>query len=574
MTATPRSIVRPVRGLLALAIGLQVLASIAALVPLVAIASVVTPLREGRPIALGGVIAVIAGASIVAIVATSAANWVSHAADASLAAQVRKRIARVVRGMPLHRLHGVGGARVRAIALDDTAALHTLVAHTMLDVTALVTTPLLGTLVVFAFDPLLGAVALVPLAAGLWWFRLAMRGSGAHFAEYATHQDRINRTITDLVHGLPVAKLFGGEGGAGDRYDRAVIGFHTSFRGWSRPTSGVTTASWLVVAPAITVTLLVTVGLGAMSVGWSTMEGLVTAALLGPAISAPVAVIGPRIQALRSGLHSIHSIAAFLGSEQLTWGDQEPARGGAVEVHDASVRYGDLPALTHAHLALPTKGLIAVVGASGSGKSTLVQLLTRGADPDLGRVTIGGVDLRNLTESALHERIAFVLQDAAVRTASIHDIVSGGTPTSARPVSADRLNDLLRAVGLDATMARLPHGVDTIIGDGIDLSGGERQRLALLRAIQRQPDVLILDEILSGLDPRAYDLVLTLLRDTAKERLVVLVSHELHWTSDADAIVVLDEGAIVGAGSFDEVRATCPQFRALLIAAAASGSER
>ncbi|OLT35215.1 hypothetical protein BJF79_07180 [Actinomadura sp. CNU-125] len=559
---TPLHLLRPVRGPLAAAAVLQAIGSLLALLPLLVLISFTSAFiaddrLPGATLAVAAVLGTVGAA-----LATAAATWVAHRADANLTWILQRRLSDTIRHIPVPTVTGLGGGRIKKAVHDDTAAMHYLVAHTLLDVTALVVTPLAGLIALALADWRLALCGLVPLVLGVRWYGRAMRGSGANFAEYAAAQQRINATIVDYVRGLPTAKVYGGTGGARARYTAAVHAFHDFFRAWSSGTSAVTTASWLVAAPGVTAAFLALVGGTGLAVGWATPDGLVAGVLLGPAISAPVAVAGPRLQALRTGMSAMRSIGEFLDRPRLSRGTTIPeggtAGGDVVRLEHVGHRYDDRDVLQDVTFALPDRGLVALVGASGSGKSTIAALLARFTDPATGHVILGGTDLRDVPEAALYERIGFVFQDTKPRRASVRDNITGG-----HALPEERIVDAARQAAVHDVVLALPRGYDTVLGDDIDLSGGQRQRIALARALLREPRLLVLDETLSAVDPATRTVLLAGLRAQARRRTVLLITHQLHLVRDADRILVLDQGRLAGDGTHTELLAGCPAYRTL-----------
>lgn len=553
------ALVRPVRGLLLAAMGLQAAASTLALLPLFALIAFTSAwLTGGAAPARGVVVAAVIG-TVGAALAAAASTWLTHRADARLAWILQGRLAEVIRRAPLPMVAGQGAARLRKVVQDDIAALHYWVAHTILDVTNLVVTPCVGLAALILVDWRLAALSLLPLGLGVWWYVRAMRGSAGNFAEYAVQQQRIGSMVVDFVRGLPVAKIYGGASGPEARYLTAIHGFHDFFRGWSRATAAVTTASWLVVAPAVVAGGLALIGGVGVLAGAVSPAAFVAGVLLGPAIAAPVAVAGPRLQALRTGLAALGTITELLDQPQLAWGAADPPpRPSPVGLDCVTVRYGDRVALDQVSLTLPTRGLVALVGASGSGKSTIASLLARFADPDEGRVLIGGTDITSLRERDVYERISFAFQDTGMRQTSIRDALTGG-----REIAEERLTWAAEQAAIHDDIVALARGYDTVLGEDTDLSGGQRQRLALARALLREPDVLVLDETLSALDSGTRAVVLATLRAQARLRTVLLMAHQLRLVQDADRILVVDRGRVVGDGVHADLVDQCAAYRSL-----------
>jgi len=214
----------------------------------------------------------------------------------------------------------------------------------------------------------------------------------------------------------------------------------------------------------------------------------------------------------------------------------------AVELSDVSFGYAeDTPVLRDVSVYLEPGHVLGVVGRTGSGKTTLTRLLLRLYDPSAGVVRLGGVDLRAVRLAAVRARVGLVTQEVQLFNASVRDnltIFDDGVPD-------DRISTVLDTLGLASWLRELPRGLDTLLGPGgTELSAGQAQVLACARVFLRDPDVVILDEASSRLDPATERLVHTALGRLLEGRTGIIVAHRLDTIALADDVLVLEDGQV------------------------------
>jgi len=225
---------------------------------------------------------------------------------------------------------------------------------------------------------------------------------------------------------------------------------------------------------------------------------------------------------------------------------------GEVRFSDVWFRYpdADSDALAGVDLTVPAGSALALVGETGSGKSTLAALVSRLHDPSAGRVTIDGIDLRDLAFADLARIVGVVSQDPYLVHASIRENLLLAAPDA----DEDALWRALAAAQIDELVTGLPEGLDTVVGSrGYRFSGGEKQRLAVARTLLRDPKVLVLDEATSALDNETERELQRALDELVQGRTTITIAHRLSTVAAADQIVVLDHGRVAEIGDHDQL---------------------
>jgi subfamily B ATP-binding cassette protein MsbA len=227
-----------------------------------------------------------------------------------------------------------------------------------------------------------------------------------------------------------------------------------------------------------------------------------------------------------------------------------PRFAGAIEFDNVSFAYGAAPVLKGVNLVIRAGEMVALVGMSGAGKSTLADLIPRFYDVGSGRITIDGVDIREVTLESLRAQIGIVTQHTFLFNDTVRNNIAYGDPKR----DMDDIIAAAKAAHAHEFVTAMPKGYDSVVGElGMQLSGGQRQRLAIARALLKDAPILILDEATSSLDSESERSVQEALENLMTTRTTLVIAHRLSTVRKADRIVVLVDGEIAEEGTHEEL---------------------
>ncbi|MFC9115663.1 ABC transporter ATP-binding protein [Streptomyces sp. NPDC057092] len=558
------AILSPVKGRLRWAIAAQAVAATAGVVPFVALAELGRILLDDGPDRSHDawtVTAIAAGALLVRLIVMLVAGGISHLADNALQFHIRRALVDRLGRVPLGWFSSRNSGQVKQAVQDDVEAMHHLIAHSLLDITAAAVVPAASLAYLFWVDWRMTLVVIAPLLVGLTLYSATMAGMSKNLPRYDRAMGRVNGSTVEFVQGIAVVKTFGQAGRAHREFTEAADSFADFFLGWVRATRYSKAAAEIVLSPVAV--LLTTLFGGALFVtqGWLAAVDLLPFTLLGIGLTAPVLSLFYASYELRIARGAAERVTGILDAAELPVpdGPRSPA-GNHVSYRRVSFSYdGEQDVLTDVDLELAPGTVTALVGPSGSGKSTLAALLPRFRDVTGGAILVGGVDIREMSLEDLYGRVAFVFQDVRL----IGDTVAANIRMARPDATDEEVRAAARAACVDDVIESLPRGYDSVIGEDARLSGGQAQRVTVARALLADTPVVVLDEAAAHADPHAEAAVQRAMARLARGKTVLMIAHRLSSVVDADQIVVLDNGRVVERGRHTELVAAGGRYAAM-----------
>ena len=491
--------------------------------------------------------------AVVAVLTYIAGLMCSHLAAFRIATNLRLAMVKHIATLPLGAIEQFGSGKLRRTISETAGSAETYLAHQLPDqAKAMATIAGLLTLLL-AFDWRLGLLSLVPVALA---FAVMTSMTGKKMQEQMTQYQNaladMSGEAVEYVRGIPVVKTFGQTvfsfkkfKGTIDNYERWVIAYTKQLR-W--PMIFYTLAVNSVFVFLIAGAFLFASG----GTDGGALLNLLFYIIITPVISLTLTKLMFMSENGMIVQDAITRIDRVLESPSLSCSNApKHPKDSSVALDHVTFSYdGVKNALEDISLSIGTGQTVAFVGPSGGGKSTLAALIARFFDPQSGKISIGGVNVKDIDKSELMDTVSFVFQNSRLIKGSILDNVRMGKPNA---TDGEVLAALSAAQCMDI-IEKFPDGVHTVIGSqGVYLSGGETQRLAIARAMLKNAPVLILDEATAFADPDNETKVQTAFNALAKGRTVIMIAHRLSTVVNADRIYVLKEGRLAESGSFAEL---------------------
>lgn len=491
--------------------------------------------------------------AVVAVLTYIAGLMCSHLAAFRIATNLRLAMVKHIATLPLGAIEQFGSGKLRRTISETAGSAETYLAHQLPDqAKAMATIAGLLTLLL-AFDWRLGLLSLVPVALA---FAVMTSMTGKKMQEQMTQYQNaladMSGEAVEYVRGIPVVKTFGQTvfsfkkfKGTIDNYERWVIAYTKQLR-W--PMTFYTLAVNSVFVFLIAGAFLFASG----GTDGGALLNLLFYIIITPVISLTLTKLMFMSENGMIVQDAITRIDRVLESPSLSCSNapKHPEDSSVALDHVTFSYDGVKNALEDISLSIGTGQTVAFVGPSGGGKSTLAALIARFFDPQSGKISIGGVNVKDIDKSELMDTVSFVFQNSRLIKGSILDNVRMGKPNA----TDGEVLAALRAAQCMDIIEKFPDGVRTVIGSqGVYLSGGETQRLAIARAMLKNAPVLILDEATAFADPDNETNVQAAFNALAKGRTVIMIAHRLSTVVNADRIYVLKEGRLAESGSFEEL---------------------
>jgi ATP-binding cassette subfamily B protein len=407
-------------------------------------------------------------------------------------------------------------------------------------------------------SPILAVVSLLAVPASLVVTVFIVKRSQQQFVAQWASTGALNGHVEEMHTGHAIVKAFGRQREAIEVFDQENARLYDASRK-AQFISGIIQPAMMFISNLNYVAIAVIGGVRVASAQMS-LGDVVAFIQYARQFTFPIIQTASIVNVLQSAIASAERVFELLDEPEEIPDPVAPqslgragAVRGAVAFEDVSFRYlPDVPLIDGLNLMVDAGETVAIVGPTGAGKTTLVNLLMRFYDIDSGRITIDGIDSRDLTRDELRRTFGMVLQDTWLFHGTIRENIAYGRLGA----SEDELVAAAEAAHVDHFVRTLPDGYDTVVDDdATNLSAGEKQLLTIARAFLVDPPILILDEATSSVDTRTEVLIQRAMARLMRGRTSFVIAHRLSTIRDAHLILVMDHGRIVETGTHDELLA-------------------
>lgn len=505
------------------------------------------------------------GFTVLSVALYIAALMCSHLAAFRIAKNMKKRALAHVMTLPPGAFDMMGSGKVRRIINDSAEATHTYAAHQLPDLAGSVVLPISIVVMLFFFDWRLGIACIVPIAVSIavMYTMMGNKVLAEFMGVYQGALGDMNKEAVEYVRGISVVKTFQQTVHTFQTFKESILRYGEFASGYARWCKKRMVAYMvfanLSFAFLILAAMAITGGLE------NATPEFISDFLFYVVFSPLVAILLVRIMYSSEDGYKVDDalsrIDGLMAMEPLPeTGDPKVPDDMTVRFESVTFTYpgSDRPAVEAVSMTMRPGTVTALVGPSGSGKSTIASLAARFWDPQQGRISIGGIDLRDISSKDLSGLESYVFQSNTLLRDTLLNNVRLGRPDA----TPEQVSEALRQAQCEDIVSKLPNGLDTPIGPGgVYLSGGETQRVAVARAILKGSPIVILDEATAFADPENEHLVQKAFEKLAEDRTVLIIAHRLTTVRNADCICVVDGGRIREIGTHAELMEEGGEYR-------------
>lgn len=554
------SIMKPVMFEIRVAMLLAALGAISLIATLIVLSLTLTNIMQGTPIEIFGIkldlfntIVLLAVMTIISFVSRFYGFVVSHLGAFRLEQILRTNLAQHLAEVPLGYIISNGSGTLKKVMQNDVKALHVFVADSTPMIAKSIVAPTITLIALLIIDYRLAFASISVLILGWIAMAYAMRDSKELRQKYDQSQSDINKAVIEFAQAMPVVRTFDDGTSSFKRYNKALVSYKENLSRWMQISAVPAKLGMVILSPLPTLIAVLGTAIVLLNNGSLELFALISALFLSTGMADAMMPVMWLQNFIKKSQASALRIQEVLDVPSLPL-SKEPKtpKSFDIEFKDVSFKYDGVEnyALKNINLKALDGSVTALVGPSGAGKSTVAKLIPRFWDVSSGKITIGGVNIKDISPQFLMDTVSFVFQDTFLFQDTIYNNIQMANPMAKK----EDVFNAARAAQIHEFIETLPKGYETLAGDrGANLSGGQKQRITIARAILRDAPIVVLDEATAFADPENEEEIVKALANLTVNKTVIMIAHRLSTIKDSDQIIVFDQGINAETGTHDEL---------------------
>ena len=529
-----------------------VIGVVAGVIPYLVSAKIIVALiGENTDVKYFGILCAIALlAYILKVVFANVSTSISHSATYKTLKSIRLKMISKLSKMPMGTLINTPSGQMKDTIVDRVEGLETTLAHLIPEMIANLLIPICLIVYLFVLDWRMALLTLAVFPIGMCFVSVMGKTYPAKYKESVRINKHMNNTVVEYVNGIEVIKAFNQSSSSYQKYEDAVVENASFFYNWMKSCQWPMSA-YTAICPATLITVLPIGCLFYMN-GTLSSEIFITIMIISMSIIGPILAASNFVDSIASMGTVVGLITEILDSPELIRPKNSTKLNDTdIALENVTFQYSEEKKVLHGvDLQIPAGTVTALVGPSGSGKSTIAKLIAGFWDVNGGKITIGGKNIKELSQSNIANLIAYVAQDNYLFDDTVRNNIRMGRSTA----TDKEVEIAAKAAGCDTFIRNLENGYETVVGSaGGHLSGGERQRIAIARAMLRNAPIVILDEATAYTDPENEAVIQNAVSKLVQGKTLIVIAHRLSTVIDSDKIVVVKDGEIHSQGTHEEL---------------------